>query len=233
MSDTDSPRDQRERFRETLLAATPRRYSPLLHVCTTVGVGLAAVAVALSRLRHVSARELWMVPVTLVIANVFEWVIHREVLHRPRLGGAIYGKHTLEHHRLYREDSMAVRDWRELRFVLLGPSTFSVVAAAAAVVALVPSLLFGANAGWLALASEAVYLMAYELLHLSYHLPEGHRIGRLGLVRRLGRHHARHHDPRLMRRWNLNVSIPLTDWLFRTIAPERPPRGPDDRTFPD
>lgn len=227
------PDDMREHFRLSLLAKVPRWYSPLGHVCTTSGIGLVAVLVAVTRLDGVAVRDLWIVPVTLVVANVFEWLLHREVLHRPRLGGFIYDKHTMEHHRLYRQDSMAVREWRELPLILLGPATFSIVAATAAVVALVPALLFGANAGWLALATEAFYLTCYELLHLSYHLPENHPVGRLRIIRRLGAHHGRHHDPRLMRRWNLNVSIPLADWLFRTIAPKTAPTAPDEATFPD
>lgn len=224
--------DRREELRLSLLSKVPRWYSPLGHACLAPSIGLTAAIVAVTRLRAVTAFEWLMVPATFLVANVFEWLVHREVLHRPALGGHIYKKHTLEHHRLYREESMAVRDWRELPLVLLGPATFSVVAVAAAVVALVPALLFGANAGWLALATESLYLAAYELLHLSYHLPEGHPIGRLGFVRRWGRHHARHHDPRLMRKWNLNVSIPLADRLFGTIAAPAAPREPD-ATFDD
>ncbi|HTM67687.1 MAG TPA: sterol desaturase family protein [Candidatus Binatia bacterium] len=224
--------DKREELRLSLLSHVPRWYSPLGHVCIAPGIGLAAAIIATLRLHDVRALEWLVVPATFLVANAFEWLIHREVLHRPRLGGFIYKKHTLEHHRLYREETMAVRDWRELPLVLLGPATFSVVALAAALVALVPALVFGANAGWLALATESLYLAAYELLHLSYHLPAGHPIGKLGLIRRWGRHHARHHDPRLMRKWNLNVSIPLTDWLLRTIAPPAAPREPDT-TFDD
>jgi len=226
--------DSRERHRSELVARVSHRYWPLGHVLLAPGLGLIAAAIAIWRIEDVRAVELLLIPATLLVANVFEWCIHREVLHRPRLGGFIYKKHTLEHHRIYREDSMAVRDWRELPLILLGPATFSVVAVAAAIVALVPALLLGANAGWLALATESLYLAAYELLHLSYHLPDGHPVSKWRLIRRLGAHHGRHHDPRLMRRWNLNVSIPLSDWLFRTIAPKRPPTPPpEDKTFPD
>lgn len=224
--------DQRERFRALLLSRVPRWYSPLGHVCLTSGIGLAAAIFAITRLTDVAAAELLIVPATFVAANAFEWLLHRDVLHAPRLGGFIYKKHTLEHHRAYREDSMAVRDWRELPLILLGPATFSIVALAAAVVALVPAFVFGADAGWLALATESLYLTCYELLHLSYHLPEGHPIGRLAIVRRLGKHHARHHDPRLMRRYNLNVTLPLADLAFGTIAPKDARRRADD-TFED
>ena len=38
----------------------------------------------------------------------------------------------------------------------------------------------------------------------------------LGVLRR---HHAWHHTPELMQRWNFNVTVPLADWILRTIHP--------------
>jgi len=35
----------------------------------------------------------------------------------------------------------------------------------------------------------------------------------------LRRHHAAHHDPRLMTRYNFNVTFPIADRLFGTVAP--------------
>jgi sterol desaturase/sphingolipid hydroxylase (fatty acid hydroxylase superfamily) len=37
-------------------------------------------------------------------------------------------------------------------------------------------------------------------------------------VRILRRHHAIHHDPRLMQRYNFNVTVPLWDWVRGTIV---------------
>jgi len=65
--------------------------------------------------------------------------------------------------------------------------------------------------------------VSYEWLHLSYHLPHDHLVGRSRIIRALRRHHTIHHDPRLMQRWNLNVTVPLWDVVMRTVA-EYPPR---------
>ncbi|HUE39224.1 MAG TPA: hypothetical protein VMR29_06945, partial [Candidatus Binatia bacterium] len=62
----------------------------------------------------------------------------------------------------------------------------------------------------------------YELSHLSYHLPPTSFVGRRWLVRVLRQHHARHHDPRLMQRWNFNVTIPFWDWVQGTIVADVP-----------
>ena len=78
--------------------------------------------------------------------------------------------------------------------------------------------LFGANVGWLFLLTSGAYVTSYELTHLAYHLPAHSFIGRRAFVRAMREHHARHHDPRLMQKWNFNVTLPLADWIFRTYA---------------
>ena len=80
-------------------------------------------------------------------------------------------------------------------------------------------LLFGANAGWIFVVTSSLFMVMYELLHLSYHLPADSFIGRQPLVHWLRRHHARHHDPRLMQRWNFNVTFPIFDYVMGTVAP--------------
>jgi sterol desaturase/sphingolipid hydroxylase (fatty acid hydroxylase superfamily) len=60
------------------------------------------------------------------------------------------------------------------------------------------------------------YTSFYEVTHLTYHLPKEHLLQRIGLIRWLSRHHARHHDQSLMAKWNFNVTVPLWDFLLRT-----------------
>jgi sterol desaturase/sphingolipid hydroxylase (fatty acid hydroxylase superfamily) len=80
--------------------------------------------------------------------------------------------------------------------------------------------LFGADVGWAVLCTIALYATSYEVLHLCFHLPKKHPIAGLSLIRKLSRHHARHHDTKLMKKWNFNVTLPLWDWILRTIAPK-------------
>jgi sterol desaturase/sphingolipid hydroxylase (fatty acid hydroxylase superfamily) len=57
---------------------------------------------------------------------------------------------------------------------------------------------------------------------MAYHMPEDSRIGRLSLIQRLREQHRRHHEPRLMKRWNFNVTIPVFDAILGTAwSPER------------
>jgi sterol desaturase/sphingolipid hydroxylase (fatty acid hydroxylase superfamily) len=60
------------------------------------------------------------------------------------------------------------------------------------------------------------FFLSYEWTHLAYHLPDG-RLGRLSLVRHLRELHRRHHDPRLMKRWNFNITVPVFDVIRGTL----------------
>ena len=63
--------------------------------------------------------------------------------------------------------------------------------------------------------------MAKEPPNDAHHLPAEHPVARLGIFKALKRHHAIHHDPRLMRRFNFNVNLPLWDWVRGTAVRDR------------
>jgi hypothetical protein len=212
----------RQRTRNRLLAEIPPGYRPWLHLACTVGIGVALLVAGALEIRHVRALELLTLPIVFVLANGFEWRAHRDVLHRSRWPfRVLYRKHTPEHHVVYVEHDMTIRDWRELRLVLIPAAGVLTIVVSLAPFAALMGLVFTWNTGWLVLLSAGLYMVGYELSHLSYHLPPESFVGRRSLVRALRRHHARHHDPRLMKRWNFNVTIPLFDWMYGTIARRR------------
>jgi hypothetical protein len=148
---------------------------------------------------------------------------------RSRKIPSLYEGHTLNHHRIFPAEDMAVRCRGEWREVLLPPL---------AVVMLMSLLLPVFSGFWflglqnialLYMITGTAYVLSYEWLHLSYHLdPEGF-VGGLRVIRALRHHHSVHHNPRFMKRWNMNVTIPLWDWVRGTIADEEvqaeAPRG--------
>jgi sterol desaturase/sphingolipid hydroxylase (fatty acid hydroxylase superfamily) len=215
-------RDARSRseFRTRMLQAIPRWYSPWAHLAATAGIGAVALAFSLSRVAALRPLELLIVPIAFVISNLGEWHAHRNLLHRRwRPVAVLYDRHTPEHHRVYRYGDMAIRSVRELRLVLIPAMGVLGIIVTSAPIALLLAWLLNPNVGWLFLATTSFYVTSYELSHLSYHLPEQSFIGRLKLVTVMREHHARHHDPRLMQRYNFNVTVPLGDWLFGTFAP--------------
>jgi sterol desaturase/sphingolipid hydroxylase (fatty acid hydroxylase superfamily) len=115
-------------------------------------------------------------------------------------------------------EDMAMRSTREFRLVLI--PAYGIIAAAFGALPIPAVLWLGVhqrNAALLFMATTMFYVVSYEWLHLAYHLPATSAIGRNPLIARLRRHHAVHHAPELMQKWNFNVSIPLWDFVRRTM----------------
>ncbi len=207
-----------EAFRQKLLAEIPSWYRPYLHLALPSLFGLAAVFWGLMRLQDIQWWEWLFFPASYVFANMLEWVAHKQLLHTRRFWAVpLYEQHTPMHHRVYTTEKMNMQDPREFRLILLPPYGIGLIPVISLPITLLLRNLVSPNAGWIFLVTAMAYVVGYEWLHLSYHLPEGHPIGRLSLIRRLSHHHAIHHNPALMQRWNMNVTIPLWDWVMGTI----------------
>jgi hypothetical protein len=194
-------------------------YRPFLHFAGLLALAALFMAGAAATLRGVRPLEWLVVPAALVFANGFEWVVHRGPLHHPFPPRIAYNRHTLTHHAAFSAGDMSVRSWRELRIVLF---PLYAMPALELLIAPVVALLWwslGRNVAALFVLAATFYYLLYEVLHLSYHLPEDHAVARWTLVRRLQPHHRTHHEPGLMTSGNYNVSIPLFDWLLGTRLP--------------
>ncbi len=215
-------RTSRAELRAELMSRVPRSYSPGLHLLLPALVGIGAAALALSRIHDLRAWQLAFVPAFLVFGNAVEWWVHRRVLHRrTRPVEVFYVRHTPQHHAVYVADDMAIGSWRELKLVLLPAWAIVGYLALTSPVAAAFALAGQPNLAALWVASVVAYLLAYEWLHLAYHLPETSRVGRARPIRALRRHHQLHHAPHLMNRWNFNVTVPLWDWVRGTLHPVR------------
>jgi sterol desaturase/sphingolipid hydroxylase (fatty acid hydroxylase superfamily) len=208
----------RDELRARLRAAIPPRYSPVLHLAFPSVVGIGCAVAALALLRDLRPIELLALPVVFLFSNAVEWRAHRDLLHARRWPlEVLYDRHTPEHHRVFVTEDMAIRDRRELRLVLIPAYGILTVALAAAPLPLVAAAVGLRNVGLLALAVTMLYVVSYEWLHLAYHLPADSFIGRRRLIAHLRHHHAVHHDPRLMQRWNFNVTFPIWDRVRGTV----------------
>ncbi len=207
----------REELRAGLLARIPRWYSPLGHLAFPTIAGLAIAAFALSRIQDLRPWQLALLPGFALLGNALEWHAHRGILHRRiRMLHVLYLRHVPEHHALYVADDMAIRSLRELRFVLLPSYGVLAILAATSPLVLLFFWLGEPNLAALWVAAAVGYLLAYEWLHLAYHLPDSSAIVRLPGLARLRRHHQIHHAPHLMQRWNFNVTVPIWDVLRGT-----------------
>lgn len=223
--ETVLPPERRAALRDKLVGETPGWYVPWVHMLVPSMVGIGMMGIALSLLRDLTPLQLLTVPIVYVLANANEWTVHRWALHRRNpLAPVLYDQHTPKHHMLYITDDMAIRDRREYRLVLIPAyGLFLIFTSAIWITALIWWLGYR-NVACLYAATAIGYAVSYEWLHLSYHLPHHHPVARSRIIQALRRHHAIHHDPRLMQRWNLNVTVPLWDVVMRTVVAEYPPR---------
>jgi Fatty acid hydroxylase superfamily len=194
------------------------RYSGWGHFALTTVGSLATSAFAASRVHDVRPIEWLAIPATFLIANLGEYLGHRGPMHHPRRGlGLLYRRHTLQHHRLFTHESMSCPSSRDFKMVLFPPVMLAFfLGGLATPIGLALFLVAGANVAWLFVATEMAYFITYEWLHLAYHAPEGSLVARLPILSILRRHHALHHDLRLMSRYNFNITFPICDHLFGT-----------------
>ena len=63
-----------------------------------------------------------MIPFAFCVSNVFEWWIHRYVMHRPVKGFmGIYKRHTLAHHQFFTDIEPTFDNTRDFRIVFFPP----------------------------------------------------------------------------------------------------------------
>lgn len=203
------------RDRAQLLAETPRDYNPWLHFAFPNLFGGLIIAACLRTLTGPSLAQWLVVPAMIVIAIATEWRFHRDILHRRTPPFTLlYDYHTVSHHSIYQRGDMAIHEPRELRGILFPSWATAVLLLIIAPFALTLAWLLGRDAGLLLLATAHAYLIAYEWLHLAYHLPE--RLRRWWPLRPLADWHATHHDPRVMQQANFGVTSPLWDYVRGT-----------------
>jgi hypothetical protein len=215
----ETPDDSdRESVRSRWLGEIPSWYSPWAHLAFPSVVGLGLIAGAVASVHGLRPWQLFVVPLVWVLSNAVEWRTHKNVLHKRFWPlGELYERHTPNHHRVFVTADMALRSAREFKFVLL--PFYGIVAIFMLNAPITLALVWAGqhNLAALYVATTMGYVLSYEWLHLAYHLPADSFIGRLGLVRVLRHHHAVHHNPSLMQKWNFNVTIPLWDWVRQTI----------------
>jgi hypothetical protein len=195
------------------------------HLGVFVTAALGATGTAVWLVRQARARDLWIVPAYLLVANVVEYGVHRLLMHRPLPLRALYRGHTLGHHRAFHHDSMEIAGARELELVMMPWYTVTFYFTGIGPLVALVVRAFGRGAGGLFLLTGVSTFVLYEGMHALYHLPAGTlerlRLDRSRLFGVLYRHHRHHHRLARMRWVNFNISCPLADHLFGTLEDEQ------------
>jgi hypothetical protein len=148
----------------------------------------------------------------LVYANLFEYVMHRWLMHRLR--GFVKRDHML-HHSVFRAGRRYhVQQSEDRHFILFEWWQGPVIVASHLPALWAIGSLIGWPVIWPSALALAAYFAAYEYLHWCMHNPVGRVMERTALFRYLDSNHKLHHgQPRI----NFNVVCPLADLLFGTL----------------
>ena len=109
--------ERQRRFRAEYQAQIHPLYSGPVHIGVIYVVGITVIAWCVSRLQGATWEWLLVVPV-FVFSNLFEWWIHKNVMHRlvdVWALRAIYDRHTRQHHQYFTDNEMTVSSMREWR----------------------------------------------------------------------------------------------------------------------
>jgi sterol desaturase/sphingolipid hydroxylase (fatty acid hydroxylase superfamily) len=195
------------------------------HLARTFGIALGIAALG-GWLALGGAWWVWLaVPVFWCVANLFEWAIHRYLMHRPMWPRVLYTNHARVHHRAFDGAAQEIHATHELSLVMMPWYTLLFVFATASPVVLVAVLVGGPALAGVFLLSAVAYFLFYELVHTLHHLPMATLRrswwGRRPRLAAMRRHHHSHHQLERMTEVNFNVTFPVADRLLGTyVKPE-------------
>ncbi|HET6925235.1 MAG TPA: sterol desaturase family protein [Hyphomicrobiaceae bacterium] len=216
--------DRQKAFRQEYRSRIMGWYDGYLHIAIIYAMGAAAFTIYLQHLHNVAAAEWLTIPITFLFTNVFEWAVHRYVMHRPvNIKGlrAIYERHTLNHHQFFTDEEMRFRDHKDWRVTVFPPYALVVFILMSMPGGIVLGNLISANVGWLFMCTTTGMYLIYEFMHFCCHVDENWFVRHCPFVNTLRRHHTAHHNARLMMETNMNLTFPIADWIFGTSDLDR------------
>lgn len=195
------------------------RYRGWLHFATTTLGSAAVIAFCAWRVVEPTVIELAMIPVIFLFANLVEYFGHRGPMHHRSARLAIlFERHAQQHHRFFTHDAMEAESPRDFQMVLFPPVMLVFFLGGVAPLGALIGALATPNIGYLFVAVGFSYFLLYEWMHWAYHQPSTGWIGGNRLIARLRRHHLVHHDLAQMTSVNFNITFPIGDALFGTLA---------------
>jgi len=188
------------------------------HLAKVAVVAAAILAFGVWLARDSPAWHWLALPTFWVIANFFEWGIHRFPMHRPLQPRILYTNHAIVHHRSFSGRAQEIRNRLDLSLVMMPWYTLVFVFVMASPVALAAWLLGGPGLAGVFLIGSVTYFLFYETIHTLHHLPRAtiERLPLSGALLYLRAHHHHHHQLERMAWCNFNVTVPLADAVLRT-----------------
>lgn len=197
-------------------------YNGWLHVAVIYTIGIAALWYYIPHIHNPTWVEWSIVPATFMATNIFEWWIHRYVMHRPVKGFmGIYRRHTLAHHQFFTDREPTIDDARDFRITFFPPYALITFIALSIPPAVVIAWLWSENAAWLLMCTTVGMYLNYEFFHWCCHVKDDRIVKWMPFINTIRRHHIAHHNQAIMMETNMNLTYPIADWLFGTTDLDR------------
>ena len=204
-------------FRAMYRAQIAPAYHGLIHVALIYLIGGSALWYAAQHIHAATPAEIAVIPIVVVLANIFEWFLHAKVMHRPIPGlMGIYNRHTLAHHQFFTHEAPYHDTTRDYRIVFFPPYALIAFLVMASAGGAIVAEIWSANAGWFVVCTAAGMYMNYEFFHWCCHVQDDRILRHVPFVNTIRRHHIAHHNTAIMMNRNMNLTYPFADWLFGT-----------------
>ena len=215
--------ERQARFRDKYRSEIHRTYSGLLHIGVIYAVGIAVISWCVSRLEQASWEWLLVIPV-FALSNLFEWWIHKFVMHRlvdVWALRAIYDRHTRQHHQYFTDNEMTVQSVREFRIIFFPWRALFTFMGLGTPFALLLGWLVNPNAGYILMVTIVGQYLIYETFHYCCHVHDNWFVRYAPFINTIRRHHTVHHNQGIMMEANMNLTFPIADWLMGTSDLDR------------
>ncbi|MCC6867691.1 MAG: sterol desaturase family protein [Burkholderiales bacterium] len=210
-------------FREQYRSEISPLYNGAVHIGVIYVVGVAVIGWCASRLVGATWEWLLAVPVFL-LSNLFEWWIHKYVMHRlvdVWALRAIYDRHTRQHHQYFTDNEMTVESNREWRIIFFPWRALFTFMALGVPFALALAWLLGPNAGYILMITIVGQYLIYETFHYCCHVHDNWFVRYAPFINTIRRHHTMHHNKGIMMDINMNLTFPVADWMMGTSDLDR------------
>ena len=154
--------EQQTLFRNEYRAKIDGWYNGYVHIAVVYAIGITAMWVYIQHIASVQWYEWLAIPITIVLSNIFEWFLHKYVMHnRINFFGlrAIYERHTLNHHKFFTDEEIRFRGQEDWRVTVFPPYALVIFIMMSLPGVAVFGYLFGSNVGWLFICSTTGCLL--------------------------------------------------------------------------
>jgi hypothetical protein len=210
--------ERQRQFREQYKSKIHPLYNGPFHIGVIYVVGAAAIWWCVSRLENATWEWLLVIPIFL-LSNLFEWWIHKNVMHRlvdVFALRAIYQRHTREHHQYFTDNEMTVDSTREWRIIFFPWRALFTFMALGTPFAFLLGWLINPNAGYILMITIVGQYLIYETFHYCCHVRDNWFVRYMPFINTIRRHHTVHHNKGIMMDINMNLTFPIADWLMGT-----------------